>query len=208
MILIIDGYNLLKQLFPKKKDLLDKQRKQLVKQLAFYKSKKNNIKEIILVFDGGLDKHATREISNGIVIIFSGQKNSADEWIENHIKKNKEKEFLLVTMDRELIKNCHKYGCDAIDGPDFYKILQETLLDKIEEKSKQSNNIKKYNINNENEQPLSQIDNIGLDLLMEQASMNIQEKDDNIYQNKTSRKSPAKKPSKKEKKILKKLRKL
>ena len=40
MIVVIDGYNLLKQIFPGKKDTLAKQRDFFIKQLSHYKSKK------------------------------------------------------------------------------------------------------------------------------------------------------------------------
>ena len=40
MILVIDGYNLLRHLFLKEKGKLDKQRKQLIRNLGFYKKKK------------------------------------------------------------------------------------------------------------------------------------------------------------------------
>ena len=109
MIVIIDGYNLLKQVFYKVKGKLDAQRKHFIKQLGHYKSKKGDgIKEIIVVFDGGHFRHATREIHSGIVVVFSGQKSSADQWIAEYVEKHKGKEFLLVSKDRELISKCKK----------------------------------------------------------------------------------------------------
>ena len=63
MIIIIDGYNLLKQVFPRVKRKLDKQRKKFISQLGYYKKQKlETIKDIIVVFDGGFFNHATREI--------------------------------------------------------------------------------------------------------------------------------------------------
>ena len=74
MIILIDGYNLLKQVFPHIRGKLDAQRKFFVQQLGFYKHKKaKDIKDIIVVFDGGQLSHATREVWDGIVVIFSGQ---------------------------------------------------------------------------------------------------------------------------------------
>ena len=213
MIVIIDGYNLLKQLFPKQRENLNKQRKQLIKQLSYYKIKKfEDITEIILVFDGGIFQHATREIHSGIIVIFSGQKSSADEWILNHVEKHKEKEILLVTLDKELISNCQQYGTDSINVFDFYKIMQNALLENAEEKLITKNAIdtlQKYKTSFEDNKDIPQIDNKALDLLMEQASININnEKKDDIYLDKKTRKSKTQKPSKKEKKLYKKIKKL
>ena len=216
LIVIIDGYNLLKQLFPGQKESLGMQRKQLVKQLGYYKKKKGKeIKEIILVFDGGFFRHATREVHSGIAVIFSGQKNSADEWIFNYVKKHKEKEILLVTMDKELIGNCQQYGVDAISVFDFYKIMQNGLLKEAEkdfEARKVADAVQKYETDFEmsgNNEKMPQIDNKALDMLMEQSTINIgHEKKDDIYSDKKARKSRSQKPSKKEKKIYKKIKKL
>ena len=131
MIIIIDGYNLLKAVFHRVKGKLDNQRKHFVKQLGHYKSKKPDIKEIVLVFDGGHFRHATREISNGIVVIFSGQKSTADEWIKKYVKNHKDFEMLLVSRDRELKSKCENYGADPIDVEDFYNLVQNAILEEI-----------------------------------------------------------------------------
>ena len=44
MVLLIDGYNLLRNIFHKQKGKLDKQRKDLIQQLSYYKKKKNQNK--------------------------------------------------------------------------------------------------------------------------------------------------------------------
>lgn len=214
MIIIIDGYNLLKQVFPRKNGLLDKQRKQFIKQLGYYKAKKKDVKEIIVVFDGGLLRHATREISNGIVIVFSGQKRSADEWILDYVKKHKEKEILLVTKDREVIDNCKKYGVDSISVFDFYDVMQNVLFDNIQSNindKKGQGVIHKYEtiFDIDMEYDSNLINNQELDLLMEQSFLNSCEdykKDSDLEQQ--TRKSKSKKISKKEKRIYKKLKKL
>jgi predicted RNA-binding protein with PIN domain len=201
MIIIIDGYNLLKQVFPKIKGKLEKQRYQLVKQLGHYKSKKTGeIKEIILVFDGGPLLHATREIHKGIVVVFAGQKSDADTWILDYIERHKGKQLLLVTMDRMLRDNCKKYGADAIDVFAFYDIVQNTILEDVAytlQKS-QCDELRK----------MTETENEALDLLMEQyTDFGYTDKDDIQYL-KEGRKSKASKMSKKEKVFYKKIKKL
>jgi predicted RNA-binding protein with PIN domain len=213
LIILIDGYNLLKQLFPHLKENLDKQRNQLIKQLSYYKSQKpNEIKEIILVFDGGITRHATREIHGGIVEIFAGQNSSADEWIINFAEKNKEKELLIVSLDKNLISNCQKYGADSINVFDFYKILKNRLLADLQapQTTPKVSTLQKYeDIYSENEYDNKTADKTALDLLMEQASLSASiEKKDDLLPEEQLRKSKAKTKSKQEKRLYKKFKKL
>ncbi len=133
MIIIIDGYNLLKQIFPGAKRTLDKQRTAFIQQLAYYKSKKPQISEIIVVFDAGPSTHATREIKSGVVVVYSGVKSSADAWILLFVERNKGKELLVVTLDRALREACHTFHADTLDVYEFYKMLQHNLLSHAEQ---------------------------------------------------------------------------
>ena len=212
VIILIDGYNLLKQLFPKLKENLDKQKDQLIKQLGYYKQKKlPDIKDIILIFDGGQQRHATRETHKGIVVIYAGQNITADEWILDFATKNREKEMLLITLDKKLILSCQKYGVDSLNIFDFYKILQNTLIDNAEINNETGKiNVQKFKDSEAQAEYNTQIiDNKALDLLMEQASLTFgREKEDDIYTEKNAREGKAKKISKQEKKVYKKLKKL
>jgi hypothetical protein len=217
LIIIIDGYNLLKQIFPKVKGKLDKQRKQFIELLGFYKKKKTKeIKEIIVVFDGGFFRHAEREIKLGVVVVFSGQKSSADEWILNYVQNNKEKQILLVSMDRELISKSNRFKVDNIKVFDFYKIIQNTVL--VDELSGfYDKNMQDFLYKFEDkldgfqdvQDGFEHKDNKALDLLMKQYSFGIEtvSKDDS-YKELNSRKSKGQKLSKKEKTIYKKIKKL
>lgn len=141
MILIIDGYNVIKQVFHKVKGKLEVQRQQLIKELAYYKKKKiKTIKNLILVFDGGFIGHADRQVHDGVVVVFSGNKESADDWIINFAQKHKNQEMLLVTKDKKLLSECKKYGVDGIDVYDFYDIVQNSILEDIEKELKLRNN--------------------------------------------------------------------
>jgi predicted RNA-binding protein with PIN domain len=201
MIVIIDGYNLLKQVFPKIKGKLEKQRCQLVKQLGYYKSKKSEeIKEIILVFDGGQMLRATREIHKGIVVVFSGQISDADKWIFDYVKRHKGKQMLLVTQDRELKDNCKAYGADAIDVFSFYDIVQNAVLEDVAQKIKTSHDGVL--------QKIAETEDEAFDLLMAQYADSEYTKKNDMQYVKESRKSKAKKLSKKERALYKKIKKL
>jgi len=198
MIILIDGYNLLRSMFHKVKGKLDKQRDQFIKQLGFYKKKREKIKEIIVVFDGGMPNRSTREIRNGIVVIFSGQNSDADEWIKNYIEENSKKELMVITMDREIIKKAINRGAEVVSVVDFYGILQNTLMQEVENNF-DNGDIEKYHSDKSE----------ALDLMMEQAMLSGYEsvKDDDIY-DVGKKKGNSQKLSKEERRRIERLKKL
>jgi len=214
MILIIDGYNLLKHIYPHEKGKLGKQRDKLIHQIGCYKSKKvDEIKEIVIVFDGGPWSHATRDISSGIVVIFSGRKKNADEWIIDYVERNKEKELMLVTRDRELIRQCKKQNVEVLSGVDFYEVAQKVVLEGFEQdlaQDKESGLVQKYEPKDTVKDEVlgnSEIDSESLDILMEQASVDLYKKEDKVPAG-GKKKGRSHTLSKKEKKRISKLKKL
>ncbi len=214
MILLIDGYNLLKQIFPGVKHNLDKQRSYFINQLAYYKSKKGDqIREIIVVFDAGPSTHAVRSIKSGIVIVFSGIKSSADNWIVDFVERNRGKEILVVTMDKDLREACQKLGADWLNVYEFYTILQEYLLGDavkiFDQDNKGSDNyIKKFEHDDNEELEAKNLDSKALDLLMEEASIRMNYDKDVDAREPEDKRGKAHTPSKKEKRIQAKLKKL
>jgi len=202
MVLVIDGYNLLKQIFPGIKTSMEKQREHFIAELSYFKKQKPDVSEIVVVFDAGPMMHATREIKKGIVVVFSGVKSSADNWIINFVERNKIKEILVVTLDRELAKSCKSQGADILGVFDFYEILQHNLMEKAAQGDdiRLDTNFEKYDYDNTN--------NKALDLLMQQASINVHIKKDDESPNSSRLKSKGYTPSKKEKMLAKKLKKL
>lgn len=205
MVIIIDGYNLLKHLFPKEKGKLDKQRSQLIRELGFYKAKKSEgIREIVLVFDGGEFGHASREIKSGITVIFSGRKESADDWIVRFVERNKGKEMMLISRDKELVSRCHRHDVEAVNVADFYDIVQNTILDEVgRDLSSQQESVKKYDRNGD-------ISSEALDIMMEQAPLDMYNKDDLPLdeQKHKKKKGRSRKPSREERKRIAKIKKL
>ncbi len=212
MIVVIDGYNLLKQIFPGAKGVLDAQRNQFVRQFGYYKRKKGkDIKEIIVVFDAGPFGHATREVKHGIVVIYSGQRRSADDWIIEFAERKKGEDILVVTMDRKLIAECGKYGASALNSVEFYRLMQECLFEDTVRSSGQSSSpghaIEKYESVALEEHEELLIDRNALDLLMEQESV-VVPKDVGEEKAHERRKGRGTALSKKEKKAYAKLKKL
>ena len=178
MIIVIDGYNLLRHLYPEIKGYLTQQRKLFIQQLGYYKSKKSNsIKKIIVVFDAGPLSYATREIQSGIVVIFSGQKSNADEWIVNYMKKNQSKNILLVTKDHKLIEQCERYKIQSMDTAEFYLVLTTSMTQDVQTQLTEKNfKIKKYEPIKLNDMPAK--NNQVFDQLMAQSSLDLPPKKD------------------------------
>ncbi len=211
MIIVIDGYNLLKQIWPGQKNNLTKQRDRFIQQLAYYKTKKDpTIDEIVTVFDAGPSPHATRTVKSGVVVVFSGTKSSADSWIVEFVERNKGKELLVITQDRALKTACEKFDLDTLGVHEFYGILQQNLLSDAAQafsgNEKIEPELEKYE-SVDDELPAG--DSKALDLLMEQAAgRDMRNKLDDLYKQPLSRKGKSFTLSKKDRRMLQKLKKL
>ncbi len=125
MIIIIDGYNLLRAIHFRTEGKLTNERNQLVDDLGLYKTFKNH--EIIVVFDAGPAIHATQQVDHGVVVQFSGQGSTADDWIYEFVQSVPQKEKLLVSRDRSLVDMCKNYGTEQFDPEAFYRRMQEVI---------------------------------------------------------------------------------
>jgi predicted RNA-binding protein with PIN domain len=164
MTILIDGYNLLRQVFSKEKGCLKPQRNNLIRQLSFYNKKKIQFRnEIVIVFDGGEFGRASREVHGGVGVVFSGNGASADDWIYDYTCRNSGKEILLVTLDRELKSRCSRKNVEFMDVFEFYGIVQDALVDDVEQSFSQGrdSSIKK----------VSEIKNEALDIMMQQVDV-------------------------------------
>jgi predicted RNA-binding protein with PIN domain len=214
MVILVDAYNLLNQVFTKVKHQGERRRNQLIQQLGYYQKKRlGKIKEIIVVFDAGPLGHATREVKGGITVIFSGQRSCADEWIIEYVRKNKDKEILVVTLDRKLIEACRQKNVSSMKVHDFYDIVKEEILENVvyeltnNELSGQTNKFDK----NEYCKIEEFVDNKAMDILMDEYCMQIPRKDEcknDSFTGKNIRSGNPRKLSKKEKKRDSKVKKL
>ncbi len=193
MILLIDAYNVLKQV-GRSQNIDEADRNKFVKQLVLYSQKKRH--KVVLVFDGGADDAPYREKVKNVYVVYSGYSQTADDYIKQYILDNKNKDILLVSYDRELRNFASKYSIDSIGSHEFYGIMIAALRVKNVDGTKISKNIIKT----------SQASNDELDQLMQ--STNIEYKaDDFVHENKVCTGSFCK-VSKKERKIINKIKKL
>ena len=194
MIIVIDGYNVLKQALHKievSKSVKD----HFINQLSVYGRKKGHTMQV--VFDGGLSEWPDRTCMGGVIVIYSGIHDSADDWIKKYMHQHKGHDLLLVSTDRELGASVRRFGIACIDAMDFYGLLQRACMGHVEKSSNQQAIVKTA----ECELP-------ELDELMHQESRVIQVKLDDRIEKKDFRKSAAHTVSKKEREMIKKLKKL
>ncbi len=125
MILVIDAYNMLKQLVPER-DISQSQRTQFITILKRYVQRKKHA--IILVFDGGSYQWLHKEQYGNIQVIYSGLQQTADDYISYYLTEHQYKDMLLVSADHELTGLAATLSIPSIDPMDFYTLIQQTLL--------------------------------------------------------------------------------
>jgi hypothetical protein len=124
MIILIDGYNVLKMVFPKA--LVDEnQREKFIGQLARYAHMTHN--KLYVVFDGGDESRPLFLQRRDITIVYSGYRDSADTVIKGLLEEEQQKEVLLVSTDRELNRYAAAYDIPSMESLVFYGYVRDRL---------------------------------------------------------------------------------
>jgi predicted RNA-binding protein with PIN domain len=131
--LIIDGYNLIRQSRSLKRldaQSLEQGREALLERLAQYKKVRDH--PITVVFDGwgGFEPASTRTLHKGIMVIFTAQGQTADEWIKGRV--GEVQYGAVVTSDREIGRSAERAGLVAIPSRAFERRMEAALAGEIE----------------------------------------------------------------------------
>ncbi|MBT3827855.1 hypothetical protein HOL34_02230 [bacterium] len=141
MFIIIDGYNILKQL-TNDVYVSEKERYAFVKKVAKYHAKTRH--SIVIVFDGGHSNYPEKERHHGIEVVYAGSTMSADEYIKQHVKELGAKEIVLVSQDRALCEYVGRSKVICVDPPLFYKKITRPSVSKSKDaQSKPETNVVK-----------------------------------------------------------------
>lgn len=132
MIIVIDAYNLLKQL-KGSSFITEQQRMFFVNELCLYAKSKQHA--IITVFDGGFSSWPSREKKGDVMIVYSGTRSSADDYIKQYLVQQKGKEILLVSSDGDLNNWAAKYSFVSIDSILFYDFMKQARRTKKNKKN-------------------------------------------------------------------------
>lgn len=167
MILLIDGYNILKQMIGRA-EVSETEKRAFIAQLRYYSQKKQHT--IVLIFDGGSMGFPVQEIQQGVTLIQSGFKQSADDIIKIYLKKNSGKSgLLLVSSDRELRDAAKALRIESMPALEFFTLLQESTAKKPYQSSTHKQDTTLYKI--------SEQSNPELDKLMMESTGRIPQKD-------------------------------
>jgi predicted RNA-binding protein with PIN domain len=124
MNIIIDGYNVLK-LALKKDFVTEAERSTFIKRLATYAKKKRH--SLTVVFDGGNTARPLIEKDHGIVIVYSGDYMSADDYLIDYFQTQRALDPLLITSDNGVRKAAYRVGLDSLPSDDFYRLVMYEL---------------------------------------------------------------------------------
>ncbi len=190
MIIVIDGYNVLKQV-KGAREITHNERERFIALLHQYGKLKGN--KMVLFFDGGQTQWPSRERYKGIEVIYSGTGQSADDCIKHYLKDHPNYDLLLVTSDHELGLWASHIQVPSIHSIDFYRLMMQETTHKPEQHKPLGQLIKTTDEAHES-----------IDLLMQEVDTVYSKKDDLVGEH-ASDKSRL---SKKERKLLQKIKKL
>lgn len=189
MHIIIDGYNVLKQML-QKTDITQMQRRAFIAMLGKYAKKKNH--RIAIVFDGGDTSWPSHEKDHGITVMYSGFKYSADDLIKKQMDQ-KVHNLIIITSDNDIKATAASKNITTIDALEFYRLVKDEVYTKKESK-KDAQLVK----TSDEENPL-------LDSLMHQYSQVMYKPEDDQQENRRPKSHTL---SKKEREYLQKIKKL
>jgi predicted RNA-binding protein with PIN domain len=125
MLVIIDGYNLIRQsqFRALERISLEEGRKALIRNLVAYRKSRGH--SVTVVFDGwsGGFPHEERDREGGVEIIFSRIGEKADEVIKRLAAQSGE-EITVVTSDREIATYASRRGKNVVASATFEALLE------------------------------------------------------------------------------------
>ena len=128
MILLIDGYNVIRFLYPDSSAAREEYQLLFFKKLArYWRLKKDVLLEIRVVLDGGLFSHKTREVRKGIVVIQSGHKRKADDVLVEYGMQLRS-QAVVVTNDRELQRRLKEHSCNVVSVTHFWDMVSALCM--------------------------------------------------------------------------------
>lgn len=134
MIILIDGYNLLKKIHGI--NVSEMQIRAFVNLLGSYLKKRNH--KIKVILDGGHSSFLIKEKQKGVDLWYSGYNRSADDVIVDYVFDHKNKDIVVVTQDREICQKMIEYKIETIDPLVFYERIKEVF--KTTDKQKKYDN--------------------------------------------------------------------
>jgi len=166
MIIVIDGYNLLKKVLAHD-HITETERSAFVNLLGRYSNKRGH--KVQIVFDRGPCRYPMKEKQHGVMVVFSGEFQSADDVIITFCKDHPNKDMVVVTADREIIQAVVSGNCEVVEPKVFYEKVKAVF-----QKSEQATARQRASVVKTSGDADSDIDAI----MLEAAGMKVPEKDE------------------------------
>ena len=195
MIIVVDAYNVLKQVITKQ-EISEKERNNFITQMGRYAKIKQH--KMVVVFDGGSYEWVHKGKKNGITVMYSGVNETADDVIKHYLEDHQNKDLLLVSTDREINAVASQFDIPSIDAQDFYILVKHALHEEPEIAIKLGGDAVK----------IKKGEYTDIDELMQEASEFVPLKEEDVGIEIRSRLSSAYTEGKKNKKLLRVLKKL
>lgn len=157
MTIIIDAYNFIK-LISGKTFISDREICVWIEKFKEYVRLKNN--SIVLVFDAGPSIYQSDDVFGKVTVIYSGQKQSADDVIKAWLMKWRDIESMVVTSDREIRDFASAINVVSVGSDDFHKIFKRVMHREIRYEQSLVHTLHK----------VSDVESLELDDLMEKSS--------------------------------------
>ncbi len=168
MIIVIDGYNLLKLIHGP--NLSETQRSAFINLMGRYMKKRNH--KVVVVFDAGPCTYPMKEKSHGVQIIYSGEYQTADDVIVTFVQDNPSKEIAVITKDREIIRHVMALSKEVIDPLEFYGKVRQAFVSREQKQLDQDGTLIKLTDDSDED----------IDALMQEAAgMSMPDKDTEEY---------------------------
>ena len=175
MKLIIDGYNVLKMIYPSAQ-VDEDERERFIIRIARYARISGNVPYII--FDGGDEIRPLFLQQKNVIVVYSGYRESADTVIKGLLEEEQRSEVLLISTDRELNKYAENFDIPSMDSVVFYGYVRDRLREHEQGTLRQrsarasTSEIKKFE---------SRSSSPELDALMAEAAGKVMYKDEQVY---------------------------
>lgn len=123
MVVLVDGYNVTRFLFPRETASHEAELAFFLTTLARYRAlKKEQIHEMIVVLDGGMFSHKTREIRKGIVVVYAGHGRKADDVLVEYGTAFRNG-AILISNDRELQRRMAVHASESVGVAAFWDMV-------------------------------------------------------------------------------------
>lgn len=125
MVIIIDAYNILKQI-SSTVYIQEEQRQQFLKRVDIYGRRTGH--SMICVFDGGETARPHHSKHGICTVIYAGTHVNADEVIKTLTDRYKQKEVIVVSSDGQICLYAQQRGIVSVDALAFYQLLKASVL--------------------------------------------------------------------------------